>query len=79
MEGKDSSFHRAQNTGQFMWKLKSIFLIQKRGEKFIYPLPRKADPTSPPGQATPAETIPTEAGESKCPSDIGENTEEKGN
>ena len=42
-------------------------------------LPRKADPKSPPGQATPSETVPTEVGQNKRPSGNGENTEEKGN
>ena len=55
-----------------------FFDADKNGEKFRYPLPRKADPTSKAKRTTTAESIPTEAEENKCSSDIGKITQGTG-
>lgn len=55
-----------------------FFDPDKKGERFICQLPKKADPASMnPRQKTPAETIPTEE-EEKCPSDVKKTTEQEG-
>lgn len=58
--------------------LMHFFDPDKKGERFICQLPKKADPASMnPRQKTPAETIPTEE-EEKCPSDVKKTTEQEG-
>ena len=58
--------------------LMHFFNPDKNGEKFKYQLPIKADPTSKARRKTTAESIPTEAEENKCSSDIGKITQGKG-
>ena len=55
-----------------------FFDPDKNGEKFKYQLPIKADPTLKVRRKTQVESIPTEAEENKCPSDIGKITQGKG-
>ena len=54
-----------------------FFNPDKNGEKFKYQLPIKADPTSKARRKTTAESIPIEAEENKCSSDIGKITQGK--
>ena len=55
-----------------------FFNPDKNGEKFKCQLPIKADPTSKARRKTTAESIPIEAEENKCSSDIGKITQGKG-
>ena len=54
-----------------------FFDPDKNGEKFKYQLPIKADPTLKVRRKTQVESIPTEAEENKCPSDIGKLLKER--
>ena len=55
-----------------------FFDADKNGEKFKYQLPIKADAASKPRQKFRVESIPTEAEENKCLSDIEKITQGKG-
>ena len=58
--------------------LMHFFDPDKNGEKFKCQLPKKADPASKSRRKTRAESIPTEAEENQCHSDIGKITQGKG-
>ena len=79
MEEKASSFPRGEKHRQIhLEALMHFFDPDKNGENFKYQVPIKADPTSKARRKTTAESIPIEAEENKCSSDIGKMTQGKG-